>query len=72
MCVFTDTAYAKNCKDGRWHSFDDSSVSAVDEGQIVVSFEQLLVASGDLRFDSLAQLNLFKRPSSFTVKQQSS
>jgi len=29
------TAYAKNCKDGRWHSFDDSSVSAVDEGQIV-------------------------------------
>jgi len=46
-------------------------VSAVDEGQIVVSFEQLLVGSGDLRFDSLAQLNLSKRPSSFTVKQQS-
>ncbi|XP_068720343.1 ubiquitin carboxyl-terminal hydrolase 15-like isoform X3 [Montipora capricornis] len=29
------TAYAKNCKDGRWYSFDDSSVSAADEGQIV-------------------------------------
>ncbi|CAH3164466.1 unnamed protein product [Porites evermanni] len=29
------TAYAKNCKDGRWYSFDDSSVSSVDEGQVV-------------------------------------
>ena len=34
---FLDTAYAKNCKDGQWYSFDDSSVSRVDEGQIVVS-----------------------------------
>lgn len=29
------TAYAKNCKDGQWYSFDDSSVSRVDEGQII-------------------------------------
>ncbi|XP_078369197.1 ubiquitin carboxyl-terminal hydrolase 4-like [Oculina patagonica] len=29
------TAYAKNCRDGRWYSFDDSSVSSVDEDQIV-------------------------------------
>ena len=36
-CLFLDTAYAKNCKDGQWYSFDDSSVSSVDEGQITVS-----------------------------------
>jgi len=29
------TAYAKNVKDERWYSFDDSSVSAVDESQII-------------------------------------
>lgn len=28
------TAYAKNCKDSQWYSFDDSSVSAVDQEQI--------------------------------------
>ena len=39
---FTDTAYAKNCKDGRWHSFDDSSVSSVDEGQVVVSLSAVV------------------------------
>ena len=37
FCYFADTAYAKNAKDGRWYSFDDSSVSAVDESQIIVS-----------------------------------
>ena len=39
---FTDTAYAKNCKDGRWYSFDDSSVSSVDEGQVVVSLSAVV------------------------------
>lgn len=34
---FLDTAYAKNCKDSQWYSFDDSSVSAVDQEQITVS-----------------------------------
>ncbi|XP_020626847.1 ubiquitin carboxyl-terminal hydrolase 4-like [Orbicella faveolata] len=29
------TAYAKNCKDGQWYSFDDSSVSRVDEEQTI-------------------------------------
>ena len=37
FCYFADTAYAKNVKDKRWYSFDDSSVSAVDESQIIVS-----------------------------------
>jgi len=36
-CLFLDTAYAKNCKDGQWYSFDDSSVSRVDEEQTIVS-----------------------------------
>ncbi|KAK2551661.1 Ubiquitin carboxyl-terminal hydrolase 15 [Acropora cervicornis] len=35
FCYFADTAYAKNVKDERWYSFDDSSVSAVDESQII-------------------------------------
>ena len=34
---FLDTAYAKNCKDDKWYSFDDSSVSSVNQEQIVVS-----------------------------------
>lgn len=37
FCYFADTAYAKNVRDKRWYSFDDSSVSAVDESQIIVS-----------------------------------
>ena len=37
FCYFADTAYAQNVKDGKWYSFDDSSVSAVDESQIIVS-----------------------------------
>ena len=40
-CLFLDTAYAKNCKDGQWYSFDDSSVSRVDEGQIIVSLKSV-------------------------------
>lgn len=28
------TAYAKNCKDSQWYSFDDSSVSAVNQEQV--------------------------------------
>eukprot|EP00794_Sanderia_malayensis_P007084 gene7084-7884_t len=29
------TAYAKNCHDGKWYYYDDSSVSLADESQIV-------------------------------------
>uniref|UniRef100_A0A8C7G4A6 Ubiquitin carboxyl-terminal hydrolase 4 n=1 Tax=Oncorhynchus kisutch TaxID=8019 RepID=A0A8C7G4A6_ONCKI len=35
--VPSDTAYGKNKADGKWHYFDDSSVSAASEDQIVVS-----------------------------------
>lgn len=33
----TDTAYAKNKVNDKWYYFDDSSVSAASEDQIVVS-----------------------------------
>uniref|UniRef100_A0A674BKS3 Ubiquitin carboxyl-terminal hydrolase n=1 Tax=Salmo trutta TaxID=8032 RepID=A0A674BKS3_SALTR len=35
------TAYGKNKADGKWHYFDDSSVSAASEDQIVVIFRPL-------------------------------
>ena len=31
-----DTAYAKNKDDGRWYHFDDSSVTPIGEGTVVV------------------------------------
>lgn len=35
--LLTDTAYAKNKVNDKWYYFDDSSVSAASEDQIVVS-----------------------------------
>uniref|UniRef100_A0A8C7FUL2 Ubiquitin carboxyl-terminal hydrolase 4 n=1 Tax=Oncorhynchus kisutch TaxID=8019 RepID=A0A8C7FUL2_ONCKI len=34
-----DTAYGKNKADGKWHYFDDSSVSAASEDQIVTKYK---------------------------------
>uniref|UniRef100_A0A8C7WAH2 Ubiquitin carboxyl-terminal hydrolase n=1 Tax=Oncorhynchus mykiss TaxID=8022 RepID=A0A8C7WAH2_ONCMY len=39
------TAYGKNKADGKWHYFDDSSVSAASEDQIVVSEPPQLLLS---------------------------
>lgn len=45
------TAFARNCQNGRWYNFDDSSVSAVGESNLVsksayVLFYQLQETEG--------------------------
>uniref|UniRef100_A0AAQ6AGK0 Ubiquitin carboxyl-terminal hydrolase 4 n=1 Tax=Amphiprion ocellaris TaxID=80972 RepID=A0AAQ6AGK0_AMPOC len=41
LCL-TDTAYGKNKVDGKWHYFDDSSVSSASEDQIVTKAAYVL------------------------------
>uniref|UniRef100_A0A8C8GB93 Ubiquitin carboxyl-terminal hydrolase n=1 Tax=Oncorhynchus tshawytscha TaxID=74940 RepID=A0A8C8GB93_ONCTS len=45
------TAYGKNKADGKWHYFDDSSVSAASEDQIVVSDQALTVVAASCSGD---------------------
>ena len=37
LCVFVDTAYAKNSNTGNWYVFNDSHVEQVPEDRVVVS-----------------------------------